>query len=89
METEEPMSDEPVQVIRDLQMVGERAETDPPSEGQIKFATELVRGHSVVEIPGKYMGAAVQLPDPIVLPEPRALADYVLAPCKHECSIRK
>jgi hypothetical protein len=43
----------------------------------------------VVEIPGKYTGAAVQLPDPIVLPEPRSLADYALAPCKHECNILK
>ncbi len=55
----EPMREEPVQVIRDLQRVGERAKEDPPSECQIKFATELVRGHSVVEISGNYTGAAV------------------------------
>ncbi len=51
------------------------------------MATQLVRGHSVVEVPGSWNKVRDPAPDPIVLPEPRSLADYVFAPCKHECSL--
>ncbi len=57
------------------------------SEEELTLVTELVRGHNVVEIPGSSASSSITLPDPIVLPQPRSLADFVSAPCTHECSL--
>ncbi len=57
------------------------------SEAELTLATELVRGHSVVEIPGSGAAFGITLPDSIVLPQPRSLADFVSAPYQHECSL--
>ncbi len=69
--------------------VAERAygPSEEVSAAKLTLATELVRGHNVVEIPGSANASRVTLPDPIVLPQPRSLADFVSAPCKHECSL--
>ena len=54
---------------------------------ELQLATQLVRGHGVVETPGAWNKEADAPPEPIVLLEPRSLADFVTAPCKHECSL--
>ncbi len=57
------------------------------SADELTLATELVRGHMVVEMPGSTTASGVTLPDPIVLPHPKFMADFVSAPCKHECNL--
>jgi hypothetical protein len=62
----------------------------PPSESAFTLATQLVKGHSVVEIPGRWsMEGVHNPPEQISFPDPRSLSDYTLAPCKHECSLLK
>ena len=51
-------------------------------------ATQLVRGHILVEVPGRSSpGALDPSPEALNLPEPRHMADYNTTPCKHGCSI--
>ncbi len=57
------------------------------SAAELILATELAKGHNVVEIPGSTTAYGVTLPDHIVLPQPRSLVDFVSALCKHECNI--
>jgi hypothetical protein len=60
----------------------------PLSVSLIQVATQLVRGHIVVEIPGRSsLDMPDLVPDELTLPEPRPLADYISAPCRHECSV--
>ena len=61
---------------------------DPLSEDKSKTATKLVKGSRLVEVPGAYDPERPDpAPEPITLPEPRLLSDYIIAPCKHECGI--
>ena len=46
----------------------------PPTVDELSLATQLVRGHSVVEVPGKWNRHGDTAPDLIVLPEPRSLS---------------
>ena len=49
-----------------------------------------MKGSRLVETPGAYdPGRPDAIPEPVTLPEPRSLGDYVTAPCKHECGILK
>jgi len=44
----------------------------------------------LVEVPGFYnLEKLDPAPEPITLPEPRLISDYITAPCKHECSVMK
>ena len=61
----------------------------PPSEAAFTLVTQLVKGHSVLEIPGRLSREGDNPPDIISLPEPRALTDYPLDHCKHECILIK
>ncbi len=57
---------------------------------ETRTATELVKGTRQVEVPGAYDPAKMDPePEPLTLPEPRLLSDYVTAPCKHECGVFK
>jgi len=60
-----------------------------PSEEELRTATHLVKGHSVVEVPGKWNRLGDNEPDLIVLPEPRTIQDFITAPCKHEVSLMR
>ena len=51
------------------------------------LATNLIRGHRVVETPGQREKGPSLPPDSIILLPPRSLEDYVSAPCKHECNL--
>ena len=53
------------------------------------MASQLIRGHSVVEVPGKWNRLGDATPESIVLPEARTLSDVVTAPCKHEVGLMK
>ena len=56
----------------------------------IMVATYLVRGHIIVEVPGRYASDKLNsAPEEITLPEPRLLESFFTSPCKHECSIIK
>jgi hypothetical protein len=56
---------------------------------ELNLTTPLVRGHIVLEVLGIWNTERDTPPSPFVLPQPRSLADYVLASCKHECSLRR
>ncbi len=59
-------------------------------EEKSNTATELIKGSKVVETPGAYdPGRPDAIPEPVTLPGPRSLDDYVTAPGKHECGILK
>ena len=63
---------------------------EPLSEEESNTATELMKGSRVLETPGSYdPEKSDSTPEPVTLPEPRTLTDFVTAPCKHECSILK
>jgi hypothetical protein len=78
-----------VEAIQAVRSAATRVATYPPTDDELLFATQLVRGHGVVEIPGKWSRQCDPPPEPIVIPEPRSLADYALAPCKLEVIILK
>ena len=56
---------------------------------ELSLATQLVRGHSVVEVPGKWNRLGDTAPDLIVLPELRSLANFVTAPYKQEVGLMR
>ena len=63
---------------------------EPLTEEESNTATELIKGIILVETPGAYdPGRPDAIPEPVTLPGPRSLGDYVTAPCKHECGILK
>jgi hypothetical protein len=56
----------------------------------MEVAIDLVRWSKTVEVPGKYDPETQNsAPEPMTLPEPRLLSEYITAPCKHECIIIK
>ncbi len=78
--TGEPRS--PCPTFKEVLEVAARAydPSEEVSEEELTLATELVRGHTVVEIPGSAEASSITLPDPIVLQQPRSLADFISAP---------
>ncbi len=57
---------------------------------ETRTATELVKGTRQVEVLGAYDPDKTDPePEPLTLPEPRPLSDYLTAPCKHECGVFK
>ncbi len=63
---------------------------EPLSEEETATATELIRGARTVKVPRRFDSEKQDTePEPITLPEPRLLSDFITAPCKHECSIIK
>jgi hypothetical protein len=59
------------------------------AQDEIGVATQLVKGHRMVEVPGKDDDAASIHPEPLRPPDPRDLSDLARPPCKHECAIIK
>jgi hypothetical protein len=78
-----------VDAIRAIRSATARAVTDLPTDDELLLATQLVRGHAVVEIPWRWSREGDPAPELIVIPEPRSLDDYASAPCKLEVSILK
>jgi hypothetical protein len=74
-----------------IRTVTERASISmsPPTGEELNLATQLIGGHSIVEVPGKWNKTGDSTPDSIVLPEPMTLSDIVTAPCKQEVSLLK
>jgi len=63
---------------------------EPLSEEETAVATNLVRGTRTVEVPGRFDPKEQDsVLEPITLPEPRLLGNYITAPWKHECNIIK
>ncbi len=62
----------------------------PLSEEESKTTSALMKGCGIVETPGSYDSERPDsVPEPVTLPEPKTLNDYVTAPCKHESGILK
>jgi hypothetical protein len=57
-------------------------------EEELESASRLVKGHRLVEVPGKE-DRAPTVHEPMRPSDPRGLVDYILAPCKRECVIFK
>jgi hypothetical protein len=75
----------PVPMLSAIRDTGERVEEalSPLSTDELNFATQLIKGHSVVEMPGKWNRNIDPAPENIVLSETRLLNDFITAPCKH------
>ena len=87
-----PLSPEnPCETLDAIRAVSERAiaSISPPTEQELTLATQLIRSHSVVEVPGKWNRIGDSAPAPIVLPETKTLIDFVTAPCKQEVSLMR
>jgi hypothetical protein len=69
--------------LASIRTVSERASISmsPPTGEELNLVTQLIRGHSIVEVPGKWNKTGDPTPDSIVLPEPRPLTNFVTAPC--------
>ncbi len=62
----------------------------PLSKGETEVVTELDRGSTTVEVPGAYNHEKPDsIPEPMSIPKPRLLSNYITAPCKHECNVIK
>ena len=81
----------PASMLTAIRDAAERAEEDlsPLSSDELNLATPLIKGHSVVEVPGKWNRTIDLTPENIVLPETRLLNDFITAPCKQEVSLMK
>jgi hypothetical protein len=74
-----------------IRKAAERAEiaSSPLSNDELTMASQLIKGHSVVEVPGKWKRTADTAPEDIVLPETRLLTDFITCPCKQEVGLMK
>ncbi len=66
--TMQPPSPPIVKSIMEVSDVAERTPMETPAEDQLILATESVRGHSVVGVPGQWNKTGDGAPDPINLP---------------------
>jgi hypothetical protein len=81
-----------IPTIASIMAVSARAHTflADITQSEMDFATSLTLGERLVEVPGRFVNLETHTkPEPIVLPDLRVPADYVTAPCKHECAIMK
>ncbi len=72
-----PSADSPCASSAAVKAVAERVTTTLPplTDEELTFATQLIRGHYMVEVPGKWTKLGDASPDIVVLPEPRTLWD--------------
>jgi len=86
-----PSPDYPCVSLEAIRVVSLRASEciSLPTEEELTLATQLIKGHSRVEAPGKWSRCGDAAPAPIVLPETRTLLDFVTAPCKQEVSLMR
>jgi hypothetical protein len=90
--TEDMDADMGCATVEEMREAYERTEwlRVPLSEKESSTATEQVKGSKVVEAPGAYDPESPDhVLEPVTLPEPRLLNDFITAPCKHECGIFK
>jgi len=81
----------PTPMLTAIRDTAERVEEalSPLSNEELNLATQLIKGHSVVEVPGKWNRNIDLAPENIVLHETRLLNDFITAPCKQEVSLMK
>jgi len=79
---------ESLEAIRDVSVRATEC-TSLPTEQELTLATQLIKGHSIVEVPGKWSRCGDATPVPIVLPETRTLLDFITAPCKQKVSLMR
>ncbi len=69
-----------------------RTEWEYISNEEIETATQMVKGHRLVEVPGKEdmaFSTPPLFPELLMPLDPRGLSNYVFATCKNECAIVK
>ena len=89
---DDPENEGTCPTLRGVMEVMSRTENlrEPLTEGATAVATDLIRGTRTVEVPGRFdPDKQDPAPEPISLPEPRLVSDFVTAPCRHECNIIK
>jgi hypothetical protein len=74
---------------REIREMTPRFIGDALYEEELMLATQLIRGHTVVEVQGRWSKNGDLPPEPITLPNPRSLSEYSLAPCRHKGGIIK
>jgi hypothetical protein len=63
--------------------------TSLTTDQELTLATQFIKGHSIVEVPGKWNRCGDAAPASISLPETRTLLDFVTAPCKQDVSLMR
>jgi len=83
---EDEVMSNPAPMLTAILNTAERAEEalSPLSTDELNMATQLIKGHSVVEVDGKWSRNIDLAHENIVLPETRLLSDFVTSPCKQE-----
>jgi hypothetical protein len=91
MEETPPSTEHPCASLEAIMAAADRSSTSlsSPTVDELSLTAQLVRGHSIVKVPGKWNRLGDTDHDLIVLPEPRSLADFVTAPCKQEVSLMR
>ena len=88
---EDEVLSNPAPMLTAILNAAERAEEalSPLAIDELNMATQRIKGHSVVEVPGKWNRDIDLALENIVLPETRLLSDFVTAPYKQEVSYMK
>ena len=91
VDPEDETVEKPCEIIEAVRAATDRASSalSQSTEDELALASQLIRGHSVVEVPGKWNRLENATTDAIVLPESRSLTDFVTTPCKHEVGLMK
>jgi len=81
----------PAPMLTVIRNAAKRAEEalSPLSSDESNLATQLIKGYSVVEVPGKWNRNIDLALENVVLPKPRLLIDFVTVPCKQEVGLMK
>jgi hypothetical protein len=81
----------PTPMLKATRNVAERTELafSPLSADELNFASQLIMGHSVTDVSGKWNRSTNTAPENVVLPETRLLTDFISSPCKHEVGLMK
>jgi hypothetical protein len=91
VDTDDETGEKPCEILEAIRAAANRALSalSQTIEDELALTTQLIRGHSVVEVPGKWIRPRDAALDAIVLPESRTLFYFVSAPCKHEVGLVK
>ena len=70
-----PSPENPCESLEAIRVVSVRATecTSLPTDQELTLATQLIKGHSIVEVPGKWSRCGDAAPAPIVLPKTRTV----------------
>ena len=89
VDTDDEAGEMPCEILEEVRASGGRASAalSQTTTEELTLASQLIKGHYVVEVPRKWNRLGDATLDSIVLPEARTLSDFVTAPCKHEVGL--